>query len=149
MQDYDARCAELWVNGEIAACEAYELSQAISNGRCQYLIRQAVNAIRRNNNSSAQPVTRKTDGPQTAITACFQEFIKVFRQTEVLRRADSVELINLVRGMQRDFRVLSNEIHDIRKDQRQMLEELSLMSERLNVIQMYATDTHKTMTGKK
>ncbi|XDV13887.1 hypothetical protein PO909_002195, partial [Leuciscus waleckii] len=152
VQDYDARCAELWISGEIAACEAYELSQAISNGRRQYLLRdprQANNAVRRNNNHSAQPVSQKTDGPQAAIIARFQEFIKVFHQTEVLRRTDFAGLINLVRGMQRDFRVFSDEIRNIRKDQRQMLEALSLISERLNVIQMYVTDTHKTMTGKK
>ncbi|XP_077069905.1 uncharacterized protein LOC143722384 [Siphateles boraxobius] len=148
VQDYDARCAELWINGEMAACEAYELSQASSNGRLQYLLRvprQANNAVRCNNNSPAQPVTQKTN----PITACFQEFIKVISQTEVLRRADFTELINLVCGMQRDFRVLSSEIHKIRVDQRQMLEAFSLMSERVNVIQMYVTDVHKKMTGKK
>ncbi|XP_056109650.1 uncharacterized protein LOC130087386 [Rhinichthys klamathensis goyatoka] len=159
VHDYDARCAELWIDGEIAACEAYELSQASSNARRQYLLRdprQANNGVRRNNNSSAQPVTQLTVGPQTTITTCFKEFIKVFRQTEVLRRADFAELINLVRGMQRDFRVLSNEIHNtrveihnIRVDQRQMLDAFSLMLERLNVIQMYVTDTHKTMMGNK
>lgn len=148
-QDYDARCAELWIDGEMAACEAYELSQV---GRRQHLPRdprQVNNAVRRNNNSLAQPVTQKTDGLQTTMTACFQEFINVFRQTEMLRRADFSELINLIRGVQRDFTVLSNEILNIRVEQRQMLEALSLMSERMNVIQMYVTDMHKKVTGKR
>ncbi|KAK7174222.1 hypothetical protein R3I93_001428 [Phoxinus phoxinus] len=146
VQDYDARCAELWIDGEIAACEAYQLSQANSNLRRQNLLRdlrQVTNAARRNNNSSAQPATQSTGAPQLGITACFQEFIKVFRQAEGSRRADFAELINSVRGMQRDFRGLSNEIHKVRVDQKEVLETLSLLSERMSVIQMYLTKAHK------
>ncbi|XP_067284897.1 uncharacterized protein wu:fb97g03 isoform X2 [Pseudorasbora parva] len=136
VQDYDARCAELWIDAEIAACEAYEFSQVNRP-------RQVPRDPRRNKSSPAQPVTQRTDDAKTAITACFQEFIKVFRQTEVLRRADFSGMINAVRGMRRDFTALSNEIHNIRAEQRQTLDVLSLMAERMNVIQMYVTDMHK------
>lgn len=151
IQDYDARCAELWIDGEMAACEAYELSQASSNSRRQHFPRdprQVNNGVRRNN-SLAQPVTQKTNGTHPGIIACFTELIKLYRHAEVLRRADFTSMINLLREVQRDFAGLSNEIHNIRVDQRKMLDALSLLSERMNVIQMYVLDTHKTIIGKR
>ncbi|XP_048042732.1 uncharacterized protein LOC125266260 isoform X2 [Megalobrama amblycephala] len=151
VQDYDARCAELWIDGEMAACEAHELSQASSNGRRQHFPRdpRQVNDAVRRNNSQAQPVTQKTNSTHPGIIACFTELIKLYRHAEVLRRADFTSMINLLREVQRDFAGLSNEIHNIRRDQRKMLDALSLLSERMNVIQMYVLDTHKTIIGKR
>lgn len=134
----------------MAACEAYELSQASSNGRRQHFPRdprQVNNATRRNNNSLAQPVTQKTNSTHPGIITCFTELIKLYRHTEALRRADFTEMISLLREVRRDFAVLSNEIHNIYVDQRKMLDALSLLSERMNVIQMYVLDTNKTIIG--
>ncbi|KAG1935534.1 uncharacterized protein LOC120464553 [Pimephales promelas] len=159
VQDYDARGAELWIDGEIAACEAYESPQANTTAILQNMLRDVIqldNGVQRNNNSSAQPVPQLTAGPQTTLTNCFKELLKTFHQNEVLRNGGFVKLINLVRWMQRDSRVLSNEVNSthrvlsqIRADQRQMLDELFLMLERLNVIQTYVTGLHETVMGEK
>lgn len=148
-QDYDARCAELWINGEMATCEAYELLLARDDGRRQHLPREPgqVNSAFRRNNPLAQPVTQKMDGTVPLIAAAFRELIKLYHQTEASRRADFTELMNVVREVQSNFAAFSNDIRNIRLDQRKILDTLSLMSERMNVIQMYVLDAHKTITG--
>lgn len=133
----------------MAACEAYELSQASRNARRQHFPRdpRQVNNAVRHNNSLPQPDTQKTNSTHPGIITCFTELIKLYHHTEASRRADFTSMINLLREVQRNFTGLSNEIRNIRVDQRKMLDALSLLSERMNVIQMYVLDTHKKITG--
>ncbi|KAL0198565.1 hypothetical protein M9458_007105, partial [Cirrhinus mrigala] len=130
--DYDVRCAELWIEGEMAACEAYELSKSSRNTQSPHAVRQHVNNI-----SVRQPPTQNdiVHIARAEVLASFQTLTKLFRLSIEWRRADFNEVINGLRGLSRDVTGVANELRSMRTEQRQALDAISLMNERMNVIQ--------------
>ncbi|KAK2915888.1 hypothetical protein Q8A67_000262 [Cirrhinus molitorella] len=148
LPDYDERCAELWIDGEMAALEAYELSKSSRNTPARQL-----NAVRpnSNNNPGSRPATQKdvVHIARAEVAASFQTFTKLIRLSMEWRRADFNEVINGLRGLHRDVTGVASELRSMRAEQTQMLDAISLMNERMSVIQRCVLDMHQLMDTKK
>lgn len=135
------RCAELWIHGEIAAFEAYELSKSSSNTQRQ-----------QGNSSSANRPLTKSDIfrlIRIEVATCYQPIAKILRLSMERSRADFTEVISRLDAMQRDTRELFNEVRNMRTDGRLALDTISLMNERMSVIQRFAVDLHQVLTTRK
>lgn len=64
-------------------------------------------------------------------------------------RADFAEVISSLNAMQRNTRELANEVRKMRADGRLVLDTISLMNERMSVIQRLALDLHRVVTSRK
>lgn len=133
------RCAELWIHGEIAACEAYELSKSSSNTQ------------QGNSSSANRPLTKSEILRliRVEVAACYLPIAKMLRLSMERSRADSAEVISRLNAMQRETRELTNEVSNMRADGRLALDTISLMNERLSVIQRFAVDMHQVLTTRK
>ncbi|XP_059372358.1 uncharacterized protein LOC132109892 [Carassius carassius] len=132
--NYDARCAELWIDGETAACEAYESSKSAQRQR----------AVRQHANGS--DFLRLI---QTKLAACFLPIAKMLRLSMEQSRADFAGVISTINAMQRDTRQLTNEVRNMRVEGRQILDTISLMNERMSVIQRLALDLQEVLTTRR
>ncbi|XP_052408103.1 uncharacterized protein LOC127953161 [Carassius gibelio] len=132
--DYDARCAELWIDGETAACEAYESSNSTQRQR----------AVRQHANGS--DFLRLI---QTKLAACFLPIAKMVRLSMEQSRADFTGVMSTLNAMQRDARVLTNEVRNMRAEGRQILDTISLMNDKLSVIQRIALDLQEVLTTRR
>ncbi|RXN06683.1 alpha-N-acetylgalactosaminide alpha-2,6-sialyltransferase 2 [Labeo rohita] len=130
--DYDERCAELWIDGEMAACEAYELLKSRRNTQPPHAVRQHVNNV-----SVRQPPTQNDIAhiARAEVLASFQSLTNLIRLSIEWRRADYIEVINGLRGLNRNVTGVANELRSMRTEQRQVLDAISLMNEKMNVIQ--------------
>ncbi|XP_016411641.1 uncharacterized protein LOC107743046 [Sinocyclocheilus rhinocerous] len=144
LPDYDARCAELWINGEMAACEAYELSKSSRNTQRQRAVRQP-------GNSSSVNLTQSDFLRliRIEVAAGYQSIAKMLRLSMERSRADFAEVINRLDAMQRDTRELANEVRKMRADGRLALDAISLMNEKMSVIQRLALDLHRALITRK
>ncbi|XP_026072861.1 uncharacterized protein LOC113052674 [Carassius auratus] len=140
--DYDERCAELWIDGEVAACEAYELSKSSSN--TQEVVRQPDN-----NSSFSQPLTPRDFQRvvRAEVAGCFEPITDLISTSMEWSRTDFNQVINRLRTLQRDTTILTHEIRNMRVNQRLTLDAIPLMNERMSVIQKCVLETHKMLTA--
>ncbi|XP_016419359.1 uncharacterized protein LOC107748882 [Sinocyclocheilus rhinocerous] len=143
LPDYDVRCAELWIDGEMAAWEAYELSKSSSDTQRQHVVRQHDSNSSVNRPSTQKDVVRVV---RAEVAACFQPITKLILLNMEWSRTDFTEMINRLRALQRDVTELANEMRNMRADQRLALDAISLMNERMSVIQRCVCETHQMMT---
>ncbi|XP_059413192.1 uncharacterized protein LOC132148517 [Carassius carassius] len=142
--DYDERSAELWIDGEVAACEAYELSKSSSNTQHRQVARPSDN-----NSSVNRPPTPKDfeHVVRAEVAACFQPITDLISLSMEWSRTDFTQVINRLRALQRDSTMLAHEIRNMRANQRQASDAISLMNERMSVIQRCVLETHQIMTA--
>lgn len=140
------RCAELWIHGEMAACEAYELSKSSSNTQRQHSVRQQGNSSSANQPLTHSDILRLI---RIEVAACYQPIAKMLRLSMERSRANFTEVISRLDAMQRVTRELFNEVRNMRTDGRLALDTISLMNERMSVIQRFAVDLHRVLTTRK
>ncbi len=80
------------------------------------------------------------------MAACYLPIAKMLRLSMERSRADFVEVLSRLNAMHRDTRELTNEVRNMRGDGRLALDTVSLMNERLSVIQRFAVDLHRMLT---
>lgn len=83
------------------------------------------------------------------MAACYLPIAKMLRLSMERSRADSAEVISRLNAMQRETRELTNEVSNMRADGRLALDTISLMNERLSVIQRFAVDMYQVLTTRK
>lgn len=126
----------------MAACEAYELSKSSSDTQRRHVVPQ-----HDNNSSVSRPPTQKdfARAVRAEVAACFQPLTKLISLSIEWSRTDFAEVISRLRALQRDTTELGSEIRNMRADKRQALDEISLMEERMSVIQRCVLETHQIM----
>lgn len=140
------KCAELWIDGERAACEAYELSKSSSNTQRQHAAQQNGNSYSANRPLTLNDIVRLI---QDVMTAFYQRFTKIINLNMEHTRHVFNRLTDMLDALQRDTIELANEVRIKQAEERQALDTISLMNERLSLIERMVFDLHRVMVTRK